>query len=274
MRKVLIQIPKTIPKKLEMETVNKDAKSLLAKMLATENIHVVHKKMPTAYFDTKNRELGLPILKEMNGDIYDMMTLHEVGHALWTDNDEWMAIVKKNNDDDLPKSFVNITEDVRIERKIKAKYPGGLKSFLRGYAKLYRDDFFGTANRDYEKMNLADKINLHSKVGSLTGISFNDEEMEIYDKCKGAVTFANAVEAARDMYEYCKEHQEDFEDMSDDHEHMGQEWEESEDGEEQEFEMSSSEESESDENSEDNSENSEENEESDSGGEGEKSVDE
>ena len=259
-----------------METINKDAKSLLAKMLATENIHVVHKKMPTAYFDTKNRELGLPILKEMNGDIYDMMTLHEVGHALWTDNDEWMAIVKKNNDDDLPKSFVNITEDVRIERKIKAKYPGGLKSFLRGYAKLYRDDFFGTANRDYEKLNLADKINLHSKIGSITGITFNEEETVIYDMCKDAVTFANAVDAARAMYEYCKEHQEDFEDMADDHEHMGQEWEESEDGEEQEFETweSKSEESESDEDSEDNSENSDENKESDSGGAGEKSVDE
>ena len=259
-----------------MEMINKDAKSLLAKMLATENIHVVHKKMPTAYFDTKNRELGLPILKEMNGDIYDMMTLHEVGHALWTDNDEWMAIVKKNNDDDLPKSFVNITEDVRIERKIKAKYPGGLKSFLRGYAKLYRDDFFGTANRDYEKMNLADKINLHSKIGSITGITFNEEETAIYDMCKDAVTFANAVDAARAMYEYCKEHQEDFENMSDDHEHMGQEWEESEDGEEREFETweSKSEESESDENSEEDSENSEENEESDSGGDGEKSVDE
>jgi len=245
-RKVFTQTPKTIPKKFEMETVNKDAKSLLAKMLATENIHVVHKKMPTAYFDTKNRELGLPILKEMNGDIYDMMTLHEVGHALWTDNDEWMAIVKKDNDDDLPKSFINITEDVRIERKIKAKYPGGLKSFLKGYTKLYRDNFFGTANRDYEKMNLADKINLHAKVGSLTGISFNDEEMEIYDKCKDAVTFAHAVEAARDLYEYCKEHNEDFEDMSDDHEHMGQEWEESEDGEEMEVETweSKSEESE------------------------------
>ena len=219
-----------------MEMINKDAKSLLAKMLATENIHVVHKKMPTAYFDTKNRELGLPILKEMTGEIYDMMCLHEVGHALWTDNDEWMAIVKKDNDDDLPKSFINITEDVRIERKIKAKYPGGLKSFLKGYSKLYRDNFFGTAGRDFETMNLADKINLHSKVGSLTGISFNDEEMEIYDKCKGAVTFANAVEAARDLYEYCKEHQEDFEDMSDDHDMMGQEWEESEDGEEMEVE--------------------------------------
>jgi len=255
-----------------MEMINKDAKSLLAKMLATENIHVVHKKMPTAYFDTKNRELGLPILKEMTGEIYDMMCLHEVGHALWTDNDEWMKIVKKDNDDDLPKSFINITEDVRIERKIKAKYPGGLKSFLRGYAKLYRDDFFGTANRDYETMNLADKINLHSKVGSTTGITFNEEESAIYDMCKEAVTFANAVEAARAMYEYCKEHQEDFEDMSDDHEHMGQEWEDGEDGEEMEVETweSKSEESESEEDS----ENSEENKESDSGGDGEKSVDE
>ena len=219
-----------------MEMINKDAKSLLAKMLATENIHVVHKKMPTAYFDTKNRELGLPILKEMTGEIYDMMCLHEVGHALWTDNDEWMKIVKKDNDDDLPKSFINITEDVRIERKIKDKYPGGVKSFFKGYSKLYKDNFFGTAGRDFETMNLADKINLHSKVGSLTGISFNDEEMEIYDKCKGAVTFANAVEAARDLYEYCKEHNEDDCMSDDDHDMMGQKWEESEDGEEMEVE--------------------------------------
>ena len=223
-----------------METVNKDAKSLLAKMLATENIHVVHKKMPTAYFDTKNRELGLPILKEMNGDIYDLMCLHEVGHALWTDNDEWMDIVKKKTDDDIPKSFINVTEDVRIERKIKDKYPGGVKSFLRGYAKLYKDDFFGTSNMDYETMNLADKINLHAKVGSLTGIIFNEEETAIYDMCKKAVTFRDAVEAAKALYEYCKEHNEDTDCMSDDHDMMGQEWEESEDGEEMEFEMSSS----------------------------------
>ena len=217
-----------------METVNKDAKSLLAKMLATENIHVVHKRMPTAYFDTKNRELGLPILKEMNGDIYDLMCLHEVGHALWTDNDEWMDIVKKKTDDDVPKSFINVTEDVRIERKIKDKYPGGVKSFLRGYAKLYKDDFFGTANMDYETMNLADKINLHAKVGTLTGITFNEEETAIYDLCKKAVTFKDAVEAAKVLYEYCKEHNEDTDCMSDDHDMMGQEWEESEDYEESE----------------------------------------
>ena len=187
-----------------MESVNKDVKTLLAKLLATEDITVVHKNMPTAYFDTKNRELGLPILKNMSGDIYDLMTLHEVGHALWTDPEDWHKIVSADNDDDLPKSFINVTEDVRIERKIKDKYPGGRRAFRTGYEKLYRDDFFGTAKRDIQESNLADRINLHSKIGDITGLEFTEEEMEIYDLCNKAVTFDDAVEAARALYSYCK----------------------------------------------------------------------
>ena len=187
-----------------MESVNKDVKTLLAKLLATEDITVVHKNMPTAYFDTKNRELGLPILKNMSGDIYDLMTLHEVGHALWTSPEDWHKIVDADNDDDLPKSFINVTEDVRIERKIKDKYPGGRRAFRTGYEKLYRDDFFGTAKRDIQESNLADRINLHSKIGDITGLEFSEEEMEIYDLCNKAVTFDDAVEAARALYEYCK----------------------------------------------------------------------
>ena len=187
-----------------MEAVNKDVKTLLAKLLATEDITVVHKNMPTAYFDTKNRELGLPILKNMSGDIYDLMTLHEVGHALWTSPEDWHKIVDADNDDDLPKSFINVTEDVRIERKIKDKYPGGRRAFRTGYEKLYRDDFFGTAKRDIQESNLADRINLHSKIGDITGLEFTEEEMEIYDLCNKAVTFDDAVEAARALYEYCK----------------------------------------------------------------------
>ena len=187
-----------------MESVNKDVKTLLAKLLATEDITVVHKNMPTAYFDTKNRELGLPILKNMSGDIYDLMTLHEVGHALWTSPEDWHKIVDADNDDDLPKSFINVTEDVRIERKIKDKYPGGRRAFRTGYEKLYRDDFFGTAKRDIQESNLADRINLHSKIGDITGLEFSEEEMEIYDLCNKAVTFDDAVEAARALYSYCK----------------------------------------------------------------------
>ena len=201
-----------------MEAVNKDVKTLLAKLLATEDITVVHKNMPTAYFDTKNRELGLPILKNMSGDIYDLMTLHEVGHALWTDPEDWHKIVSADNDDDLPKSFINVTEDVRIERKIKDKYPGGRRAFRTGYEKLYRDDFFGTAKRDIQESNLADRINLHSKIGDITGLEFTEEEMEIYDLCNKAVTFDDAVEAARALYEYCK-NSEDSDDSEFDMDH-------------------------------------------------------
>ena len=201
-----------------MEAVNKDVKTLLAKLLATEDITVVHKNMPTAYFDTKNRELGLPILKNMSGDIYDLMTLHEVGHALWTDPEDWHKIVSAENDDDLPKSFINVTEDVRIERKIKDKYPGGRRAFRTGYEKLYRDDFFGTAKRDIQESNLADRINLHSKIGDITGLEFSEEEMEIYDLCNKAVTFNDAVEAARALYEYCK-NSEDSDDSEFDMDH-------------------------------------------------------
>ena len=201
-----------------MEAVNKDVKTLLAKLLATEDITVVHKNMPTAYFDTKNRELGLPILKNMSGDIYDLMTLHEVGHALWTSPEDWHKIVDADNDDDLPKSFINVTEDVRIERKIKDKYPGGRRAFRTGYEKLYRDDFFGTAKRDIQESNLADRINLHSKIGDITGLEFTEEEMEIYDLCNKAVTFNDAVEAARALYEYCK-NSEDSDDSEFDMDH-------------------------------------------------------
>ena len=85
-------------------------KSTLAKLLAEEDIFVVHKQMETAYFNSKSRELGLPIWKdeEMTKDIYDLMVCHEIGHALWTPLDMLEnAAVRK-----LDHSFVNILEDL------------------------------------------------------------------------------------------------------------------------------------------------------------------
>jgi hypothetical protein len=42
------------------------SKSILAKLLATENITVEHRKTVTAYFDTKNRVMVLPMWTVMN----------------------------------------------------------------------------------------------------------------------------------------------------------------------------------------------------------------
>ena len=44
-------------------------KSLLAKLLASENITVEHGNYQTASFDVKNRVIRLPIFKYMSGPI-------------------------------------------------------------------------------------------------------------------------------------------------------------------------------------------------------------
>ena len=88
--------------------------------------------METAYFNSKSRELGLPIWKDedMTKNIYDLMVGHEIGHALWTPLDmlEKAAVRKINH------SFVNIIEDARIEKFAKRKYPGLVGVFKRGYS--------------------------------------------------------------------------------------------------------------------------------------------
>ena len=78
--------------------------STLAKLLAEEDIHVVHRQQSTAMFDVKNRELSLPIWKEMSKDIQDLMTIHEVGHALWTPLEQ----LEKAHKENIEFTFVNV----------------------------------------------------------------------------------------------------------------------------------------------------------------------
>ena len=108
-----------------------EQKSLLAKLMAAENISVEHKKIPTAAFDVKNRVLYLPILKwEPGSDTYDLFCAHEVGHALWTPEDGWHSSINKKGKGF--KSFLNVIEDARIEKKIKRKFAGARKHMLEG----------------------------------------------------------------------------------------------------------------------------------------------
>ena len=187
-------------------------KSLLAKLLATENVTVEHGKFSTASFDVKNRVLRLPIWKEMSGSLYDLMVLHEVGHALWTPEAGWHESASKKGPGF--KSFLNVVEDARIERKIKDKYPGGRKSFIDGYLELVRKDFFGTSGVDLNELNLIDRINLYFKAGSSSGIEFSEEEKGFIEKVATTRTWDDVVRVSEELYEYAKDHDSDT-DMSD-----------------------------------------------------------
>ena len=148
-----------------------DYKTQVAKLLATENITVRHSlQAETASFDVKHRVLTLPSWTVKDSVILDMMTGHEVGHALWTKMEDWEKAVHELN---LHKAITNIVEDARIEKKIKRRYPGLVKSFVSGYRTLERKGFFYKSGESIEDFNMIDRINLHFKLGHLRGIPFS-----------------------------------------------------------------------------------------------------
>ena len=189
--------------KVRNKMINKEAKSYLAKLLATENITVEHRKVETAYFDLGNRLLVVPIWKEMNNDILDMLLAHEIGHALYTPQDEWVAAVESKV---APHSYLNIVEDARIEKLIKRKYPGLSQSFIKGYRDLIRNDFFKTADKNVNEMLLIDRLNLHFKMSHVeSDIEFDGaEELMFVERMANVETFKDVELLAADLAEYCK----------------------------------------------------------------------
>ena len=186
---------------IEIKNTNKD---ILAKLMATENITVIHKKVPTAYFDIKSRTLCCPILKgDMSPELTDLFMGHEVGHALNTPLEGWHGAVSDKGM--MFKGYLNVIEDVRIEKAIKSKYPGLRKSFYTGYKELANKDFFGLRGKDIHSMNFIDRINLYFKIGSITQIEFNDEEQPYIDRCNKLETFEEVMELALELFERQKE---------------------------------------------------------------------
>ena len=179
-------------------------KSTLAKLLAEEDIFVVHKQMETAYFNSKSRELGLPIWKdeEMTKDIYDLMVGHEIGHALWTPLD----MLEKAQVRNINHGFVNIVEDARIEKFAKRKYPGLVGVFKRGYTDLVKKDFFGTAGKDVNTYNLIDRINIFFKTAD-TNIVFSDEEKVWVDRIAKTETEDEVLDLAEELYAWMEENE-------------------------------------------------------------------
>ena len=181
---------------------NQEVKGTLAKLLATENIIVEHRRCETAQFDVDKRILTLPIW-DASDRVYNMLVGHEVGHALYTPNEDWS---KKY---DLPQSYVNVTEDARIEKLMKRKFPGLTKDFYKGYQELDEKDFFEVKDEDISTLNLIDRINLYYKVGSYNIIPFNAAEVPLRDATGASETFLDAIEVAKAIYAYEKQKNEE-----------------------------------------------------------------
>ncbi len=175
--------------------INFEVKGMLAKLLAAENLIIEHQKIETPSFDVTNRVLTLPLWDKASNDVYDLLVSHEVGHALYTPDEDW---------GDVPFQFVNVVEDVRIEKLIKRKFAGLSKTFYNGYGELHKKDFFEIESVDVKKLNLADRINLDAKIGNFIKIPFkNKVEGDIYGVIKECETFDDVRFASKLLYKYC-----------------------------------------------------------------------
>jgi hypothetical protein len=173
--------------------------------MAGENLTVVHRKTPTAYFDLKNRLLCCPIFKDdISPELYDLFMGHEVGHALWTPYEGVHSAVTKNK---TLKGYLNVVEDVRIEKNIREKYQGLRRSFFTAYNELMEMDFFGVKGRNLQELSLIDKINLVTKCGSRIAIQFTEEEQFFLDWANKCASWDEVEECATAIYEWSKENE-------------------------------------------------------------------
>ena len=167
--------------------VKHEIKSQLAKLLATEDLIVEHKQVQTACFNVHTRVLTLPLWDKASNTVYDLLVGHEVGHALFTPDENWLEKVA------IPPQFVNVVEDARIEKLMKRKYMGLAKTFFKGYQELNDEDFFSISDESVSTFNLADRANLYFKVGNFVDITFDSEEQVLIQKIADVETFDDVL---------------------------------------------------------------------------------
>lgn len=195
---------------LDALAINFDQQSTLARLLAKENITVIHGTYKTAWFDPERRVLALPLWKNKGKAVYDLLTGHEVGHALYTPAKGWHDAV--DDIDGAPKGYLNVLEDVRIERKVQDRYPGLRFQFQKAYKQLADDDFFGL-NKGEVDMNMVrviDKINVKSKLGQHVDVVFDDDERDFFNRAFKTETFEDVVALAKELYAYQKSLEQQF----------------------------------------------------------------
>jgi hypothetical protein len=182
--------------------------SIFARALATENLSFsFDANAPTASFDVKTRHLVMPVWN-VSDTLQTMLVAHEISHALWTPYERSEELMKQAEADGfigkLLHRICNVIEDVRIEKMMKAKYPGTRRDFFLGYKEVVDSDLFKFSEMDIAKVGLINRMNIHFKWGipGFMNVNLSDEEQGIADMIDAVQTFDEAFQLAKALYEH------------------------------------------------------------------------
>ena len=151
-----------------------------SQMLSREGIRVNYSPdARTASFNMKDRTIKLPMYSYLGATECQLLTSHEVGHALFSkyDPDSFVEYGRKYG------CLFNIVEDIFIESEIKKEYPGLREVFKDGYTSLNKENFFGIDPEKVDTYSFLDRLNLFFKIGHCIKVPFSQEESEIIVDC-------------------------------------------------------------------------------------------
>ena len=179
-----------------------------ARLLSTENIAVgVDPYAPTASFDVKSRTLTMPNW-DCSDRLKDMLIGHECAHAIFTDCQDLEILLKEifGSVNMVAKDYLNVVEDIRIDRLIQRRYAGLRRDYRAGYAEMRNRDFFGMGEKDPNTLKFIDRLNCQFK-GFAGDVTFSDEETVFVNRAENTETFEEVCTLAKDIYDWCKENE-------------------------------------------------------------------
>tara|TARA_R100001443_G_scaffold117032_1_gene139623 strand:- start:2315 stop:4600 length:2286 start_codon:yes stop_codon:yes gene_type:complete len=179
-----------------------------ARLLATENIGVaVDSTAHTAMFDVKRRVLTMPNW-DCSERMKDMLIGHECAHAIFTDATDMEVLLRDvfGSVNMVAKDYLNVVEDIRIDKLIQRKYAGLRRDYRAGYAEMRDRDFFGMGDRDPNTLKFIDRLNCHFK-GFAGDIQFDADEMVFVNRAENTETFEEVCDLAREIYDWCMENE-------------------------------------------------------------------
>ena len=180
-----------------------DLWTVYSSMLAQENIQVIYdSKAVTAKFSFATRNITLPTQTLVNEPISQLFTVHEVGHALFSN----YTVEEVTNYSSKYGDLFNVVEDAYIERKLKATFNGIASILSSGYSELLSEKMFGEdIKENISVMNLVDRLNAKAKIGSFIDVPFDKDEYKFVYKLVTLSSNADVIQLCEDIYKFVKE---------------------------------------------------------------------
>jgi hypothetical protein len=182
--------------------------SIFANALASENLSFsFDPEADTASFDTKTRHLIMPVW-DVSETVQTMLIAHEISHALWTPYERSEELLNAAEAEGYHKGLLqriaNMVEDARIEKLMKAKFPGTRRDFYLGYKEIVDKDMFSFSKMDIPNAGLVNRLNLHFKWGipGFLAVNLTPDEQIVADEVDAVKTFEDTIEVAKRLYKH------------------------------------------------------------------------